>query len=286
MSNDVPSGAAEHGVADEPMLRVVAQKLTSQALLFSLATIALLVASAAVLKVPGLAVLLAIVLVFGVAMFGYLFLEKRRKIRQGDPGTVNPLMRSMSEGITNGASDLSVKVWVEEAEEDRAGSRHVAGAAAAAGEAAGATGRRDIAVTPAAAKPQHRIGDNVVVSFEASRDCYLTLLNIGTSGKLTILYPNALHPDNRAKGGSVYRIPAPEYGFEYRLQGPPGVEKLKAIATLERVELLESNFAPDGSPFRTVRAEQGARDIAIIKKNVAEIPAADWAEAEYDFKVV
>jgi hypothetical protein len=45
------------------------------------------------------------------------------------------------------------------------------------------------------------------------------------------------------------------------LTGPPGIEKLKAVATLDQVPLLESQFAPDGSLFRVVSAFAAARDV-------------------------
>jgi hypothetical protein len=123
------------------------------------------------------------------------------------------------------------------------------------------------------------------VFFRATRDCYLTLLNIGTSGKLTVLFPNTEQRDNFIVAGRIYQIPSPEAEFGFQLQGPPGLEKLKAIATLTRRELLESNFAPDGSVFWTVRPREGARNIAVIQRNVTSLPPEQWAEAECEFEV-
>jgi len=144
--------------------------------------------------------------------------------------------------------------------------------------------------TRRAAPPDRRgaaypVGTRIVVLFRANRDCYLTLLNIGTSGKLTILFPNAMHSANRILANRLYEIPGPDDGFEYELTGPRGTETLKAIATLDDVPLLESQFATDGSLFRTVPATAAARDIAVIRKNVETIPASRSSEAQWHFTV-
>ncbi len=160
------------------------------------------------------------------------------------------------------------------------------------GEPTPPAGARDIAVhptdsaEPSKARPIFHVGDNINVRFRASRDCYLTLLNIGTSGKLTVLFPNAMHRDNHIRGGTWHEIPGTSYGFEYRLQGPTGTEKLKAFATQHPVALLESSFAPDGSIFRQAESSAAARDIAVVKEKTAALPDAEWAEAYYEFQVV
>jgi len=129
------------------------------------------------------------------------------------------------------------------------------------------------------------VGDAIVVCFRATRDCYLTLLNLGTSGRLTIRFPNALYPDNLIRAGEFHEIPGQDYGFEYRLQGPPGTERLKAIATLDRVQLLETHFTPGGVLFETRTPTAAARDIAGIRTRIEQMTPSDWAEATREFNV-
>lgn len=251
-----PFGTAE-------LLKLVAQKLASQSLLFGLAIIVVLVAS---WKIVGkdwpFAIL--VVVVFAAALSGYLFVEQKTKVAQREPATMSRLNRRKMTGISNPASDFTVDVWTAPAP---------------------AAGARDIVVAGRKKKTIYRIGQKIVVGFRANRDCYLTLLNIGTSGKLTVLFPNSLHKDNFLQAGRDYQIPASNDEFEYELQGPTGIEKIKAIATLKPVELLESNFAPDGSLFRTVDAASGARDIAVVQKKVGTVPPAEWSESACEFSV-
>jgi hypothetical protein len=57
------------------------------------------------------------------------------------------------------------------------------------------------------------------------------------------------------------------------------------VATSKKVALLESNFAPDGSIFRSVDAASGARDISVVQKKVSAVPKNEWTESACEFSV-
>ena len=254
-------------IGTKELLQLVLKKLASQALVFGLAVVVIVVTAGWLFRDranQGLPIILAVLFVFVVAFVGYLFAEQSQKVKQRDPATMNRVLGNKMKTIEGTKGDFTLDLWTERA------------------DAPEPTGGRDIGVKPKAA---YRVGDKIVVRFRASRDCHLTLLNVGTSGRLTILFPNSLHRDNAIKAGRDYAIPGPDYGFEYELQGPSGVEKLKAVATLENVPLLESSFDADGSLFRSVPPAIGARDIGIIQKKVAAIPQQKWAEASSEFRV-
>jgi len=143
-----------------------------------------------------------------------------------------------------------------------------------------AEGVKDIKILPRT----YRIGDRIVVYFRSDRDCYLTLFNIGTSGKLTVLFPNYLVRNNFTKAGRIYAIPGDEYHFDYRLSGPPGVEKIKAIATTSKLNLLYFEFSREEF-FHSVESGVAARDISIVAKRMEEMPVDSWAEAICEFEV-
>ncbi|MBI5752246.1 MAG: DUF4384 domain-containing protein [Hydrogenophilales bacterium] len=254
------------------LLQEVVKKLSSQALLFSLAVIVILVVAWMLFDAKGIPIVIAILFVFLVATAAYLFAEEKHKRLEAhatpaqqavpeSPATaaVSPVAAAMAAA---GGFDLSV--WVEGA-----------GAHAAS---------RDIAVLPGGGA--FRLGDKIHVCFKSSRRCYLTLLNVGTSGKLTVLYPNGLHQDNLIQPNRLYRIPGDEYGFEYVLQGPAGSEKLIAFATEEKVPVLDEALAQNGGLFRTVEGAAVARDIAIAEKRAASVPSGQRAQASYDFQVL
>lgn len=83
-----------------------------------------------------------------------------------------------------------------------------------------------------------RIGDVVQFGFTAEQDCYLTMINVGTSGKVTVLFPNKYRPDGRVEAGVVYQTETPgDMPFRIRAVGPPGRELVKVVATLEPLDL-------------------------------------------------
>ena len=132
-------------------------------------------------------------------------------------------------------------------------------------------------------KTSHKIGETLKVFFQSNRDGYATLVNVGSSGKITILYPNAYTPDHAVKAGQTYAIPRPEDFYELSLGGPEGVELVYALFTTAPVRfvegyLLKSNaFAPVND-----KAEAITRDINLTVKKV---PLKEQASAVLEIEV-
>lgn len=80
-------------------------------------------------------------------------------------------------------------------------------------------------------KKEYRAGENVYFYFKADRDCYVTLFDVGTSGKMKVLFPNAIHRESFIQANKVYRIPGQNYGFDISVSGPVGIERIKVIAS-------------------------------------------------------
>jgi len=270
-NNSMDKNELMNAFGTKDILSAVVGKLSSQILLFSIAIIVVIVTSYYILGSEALVPTIAILVVFIFGAFGYLFFEQKQKIEKGEPETINNLLGNKMKKIVHtdiSASDdnLKVDLWAEKISKD-------------------VNLSRDINVVPVKSGETFKVGDKINVKFKSSKDCYLTLLNIGTSGKLTFLYPNTLHKDNFIEGGRLFEIPGDEYGFEYQLSGPAGIEKLKAIVTESKINLVESQFSPDGNMFKIVSPGSAARDISIIEKKVEEIPQDKWNEAYFEFNV-
>lgn len=142
-------------------------------------------------------------------------------------------------------------------------------------------GTRDIAIVPKT--KIYKTGDKINLYFRSEKDCYLTLINYGTSGKLTVLLPNSLSQDNFVKGGRIYAIPGESYPFDYRLSGPAGIEKIKAIATTSKINLVDLTYNKD-EIFPTSHA--ATRDISVMAKKIENAVPNEWAAAEHEIKVI
>lgn len=112
-------------------------------------------------------------------------------------------------------------------------------------------------------KDSYREGEAIELTVTATRDCYLTVLNLDhAAGRIAILFPNELDPDNLYRADEAMRIPRPGSGFSFRAMLPDGktvsTELIWVLATRERIDvpgvLAEaSRFPYYSTPFATVQ---------------------------------
>ena len=139
---------------------------------------------------------------------------------------------------------------------------------------------RDVAVEEVRAEPPFRLGDEVVFQVRAGRDCFLTLIDVGTSGAVSVLVPNAKCPTPRLTTGRPAYFPGPEFGeFALRLSGRAGRERLIALATVARPDAVPAPVP--GSLFARLGEDQLDR----LAEAVRRLPAAEWSAAACEFTI-
>ncbi len=122
-------------------------------------------------------------------------------------------------------------------------------------------------------KTQVQPGDTVSVSFETDRDSYLTLLDLGTSGKITRLWPNQFSgPDNFVKAKKRYSFPASQDKFQFKVSGPHGIERIVALATLEKDRIIrEEEFSEYRQGFKSLPGQ--IKDLVVeARRRTSELP--------------
>lgn len=123
-------------------------------------------------------------------------------------------------------------------------------------------------------KDHFRIGESVTFYLKAERDCYVTLLDQGTSGTLRVIFPNPFQRDNFIEAGKTYIIPDPANGYEIRVDGPPGIERVKAIATLRKSDQPSLNVS--GGFYEFATQEDGRlRDLNIT---ITQLQGTQWVD--------
>ncbi len=124
---------------------------------------------------------------------------------------------------------------------------------------------------------QYHIGNDLVIYLKANKDSRVTLFDVGTSGKVHIIFPNEYQKDNSIKAGQTYRIPAEDAKWTFKLQGPAGKNILKAIATIEDVQILAQTDTKKAGIFQEINnsEKQLAKDIGIALK---PINSMQWTE--------
>ena len=124
---------------------------------------------------------------------------------------------------------------------------------------------RSVAVSSHMADPPFVLGDLIRFRFQTNRPCHVVLIDVGTTGETTVLWPNGRHPDTWIDEDGDHFLPefeTPEYDF--RLTGKAGTERIVAIATLTPlpVPVLPE---PDGA-FRSLTIGEIARLVDILRK--------------------
>lgn len=131
---------------------------------------------------------------------------------------------------------------------------------------------------------RYRRGDNVVFFFKAHRDCCVTLIDIGTSGKVTKLFPNKWYQSNKAEKGKTYRIPPKDSSFTFKVLGPGGNEYVKAIATSKPLECVDRAMVEAKGEFLQFK------EPTVLLKNIgvelAKQRKDTWAETAISFEIV
>jgi len=106
---------------------------------------------------------------------------------------------------------------------------------------------RDITVIPSnLTGNRFHLGSEVRIGLEATRECFITIVNVGTSGRMSLLHPLCSSPRFCAKRRTYY---FPERADSYRLvlSAPAGTEKVRVYATLNPISVSEADLKEDGS---------------------------------------
>jgi uncharacterized caspase-like protein len=130
---------------------------------------------------------------------------------------------------------------------------------------------------------QVAIGDTVSISVQPERDCYIHVLNIGASGKISLLFPSDFEPNSFVKEGQKYTIPSTDE-YEILQVGPPGEERVKVIATTQKIPLDLLNPENMASPIKTY--DSGAAELLQrFMKDLSLMPRNKWATETVMFTV-
>jgi hypothetical protein len=98
----------------------------------------------------------------------------------------------------------------------------------------------------------YRIGDTLTLSVTASEAVYLSALNVGSGGTVTVLVPNPAQPALHALPRQPVAIPPPGASFVIRVAGPPGFDLIKVIASQEPVDVLAVEPSRPAGQFRSL----------------------------------
>ena len=112
-------------------------------------------------------------------------------------------------------------------------------------------------------KSVYRMGEAVSVYASTAVPCYLTLVNIGSSGQARVLLPNAHQPQNLIPAGETVVFPVAGTNLQLTPMGPPGMETVVAVCSDDNRPVLPSALAygPNGHAAMVGTA---TRDLTVV----------------------
>jgi hypothetical protein len=132
-------------------------------------------------------------------------------------------------------------------------------------------------------KENFKIGDSISFVFKTSKDCYLTLIDIGPNGKPVIIFPNKWIKSNFVKAGREYIIPPDDSKYSMIADEPKGVEMVKAIASLEPLKALANADLTQVGNFRII--EKPGAVLKGIRMEMGEKKKDEWSTSEVVFSI-
>jgi Caspase domain/Domain of unknown function (DUF4384) len=142
-----------------------------------------------------------------------------------------------------------------------------------------------VQISTASGKASFGLGENVVFKATADRDGYLTLVDLGTDGTVTMLLPNQYTPPMKVTAGQTITFPTPNSQVELEMLPPTGRGLVRAFVTPEPLGIT----IPSGKDFAE-GDESFARQIGeAVKKAAGQVDGAvrldNWATASLVYQI-
>jgi hypothetical protein len=95
-------------------------------------------------------------------------------------------------------------------------------------------------------------GDDVRIFVKTNEDAYVTIVNVGPSGKVTQLFPNAFQQSNRVAANRALEVPSANGGSRINVSGPVGAELIKVFVSSEPIKIIPESQLVGSGAFRSL----------------------------------
>jgi hypothetical protein len=95
-------------------------------------------------------------------------------------------------------------------------------------------------------------GDAIRIFVKTNEDAYVTIVNVGPSGKVTHLFPNAFQQSNRVAANRTLEVPSGNGGSRINVSGPVGAELIKVFVSSEPIKIIPESQLVGSGAFRSL----------------------------------
>ena len=129
------------------------------------------------------------------------------------------------------------------------------------------------------------IGETVQFHAESEREGYLTLVDLGTDGTVSVLFPNGADPDNRVRAGQRISFPVES---EIQVQPPAGRGMTRAFLTPEPLDIplaLDDDFIFGDVLLADIIAEAVRKAAGDVKGAPGAVRMDSWGSASLIYEI-
>jgi Domain of unknown function (DUF4384) len=118
-------------------------------------------------------------------------------------------------------------------------------------------------------------GEVLKLSIKTNQDAFVTIFNVGPTGKVTQLFPNKFQKDSLIKADVDTLVPSEESTAQIKIAGNLGAELIKIVATNKPTDLGVKVVANSDQTFSALNGgvQELVRDLEVTTNPAA--PAAD-----------
>ncbi len=128
-------------------------------------------------------------------------------------------------------------------------------------------------------KSAYKIGERVTLAVTPLQACYLTVLDLTTSGAIRVVFPNKVTPNNSVAANQTVLVAGGISPVSLLATGPAGNEQVVAICSTDRTPVLKREmdsaqlFSPAGE------RDEVARDLSVVANRPA--PSTSFASVVF-----
>lgn len=132
------------------------------------------------------------------------------------------------------------------------------------------------------AKRSFRLAETIEFRVRSGRDGYLTVVDLGTDGTVSVIFPNDLEHDNRVRAGQQITLPTAAMNTEFVAEEPVGQGMVRAFVT-ERPLNLRSQDGVIGAEAIAQALREAAGQSPL--RGTDTVPVGSWATASIVYTI-
>jgi len=131
-------------------------------------------------------------------------------------------------------------------------------------------------------KQSYEVGEPFEARFQADQPCYMTLMDISTSGDLAFLAPSQYFPNAQIEENRVYSTSG-DFGLNIKVSDPTGYETLNIFCTREPFDFFKADLKKEA--VYTIPANDATR-LKELQKRLEELQGVEWAGTSTTFEII